>query len=318
MLDEPGDRSLHQRPTPRTGGVAILIAVFSCTLAGAYAGINIGGQAALLLIAAALIGAVSYIDDRAGLHPGVRIAVHFAVAIFLIFSGFSLTTIELPGLILNMPPAVGVLISMLFVVWMINLYNFMDGMDGFAAGMTVSGFGTFALFGGLNGNPEFLFVNLIIASAAAGFLIFNFPPARVFMGDVGSATLGLLLGAMTAWGAQLGIVPIWAGMLIFSPFVVDATVTLIRRIVRGERVWSAHKTHYYQQLVQLGWGHRKTVFVEYILMISCAVTAIFLLRASVTVQWLGVGAWGLVYALVFSAIARSGRRGRLPIKQGGT
>jgi len=193
---------------------------------------------------------------------------------------------------------------LVFIVWMINLYNFMDGMDGFAAGMAVSGFGFIALLGWLSGDAWFAQVNLIIATASLGFLIFNFPPARIFMGDVGSSTLGFMAAAFSLWGVRTGLYPFWAAVLIFSPFIADATVTLIRRILKGEKFWKAHKTHYYQRLVQAGWGHHKTLVVEYGIMLACGISALVSVDASATVQVAVLSFWFLFYIIFFSWISR--------------
>jgi len=179
-------------------------------------------------------------------------------------------------------------------------------MDGFAGGMAVIGFSTLAMLGWWVGDPVFAALNLVIAGAAAGFLVFNFPPARIFMGDTGSSTIGFLAAGMLLWAERRGVAPLWVSMLIFSPFVVDATVTLVRRFVRGEKVWKAHKSHYYQQLVQAGWGHRRTVLFEYLLMLFCAIAGMTAQVVSVPVQWgivvsvaiLYVGYIGTVQAVV--------------------
>ena len=157
-------------------------------------------------------------------------------------------------------------------MWMINLYNFMDGMDGFAGGMTVIGFGTLAVIG--VEHQLFMTMNLLVVSATCGFLLFNFPPAKIFMGDVGSSSLGFLAAGFSLWGNYEGIFPLWIALLIFSPFIVDATVTLLHRLFRGEKVWQAHKFHYYQRLVELGWGHKRTVLWEYVLMGACSISAL--------------------------------------------
>jgi UDP-N-acetylmuramyl pentapeptide phosphotransferase/UDP-N-acetylglucosamine-1-phosphate transferase len=189
----------------------------------------------------------------------------------------------------------------------------MDGMDGFAGGMGVIGFGTLALLGGLAGNVAFLSVNLVIASAVAGFLVFNFPPARIFMGDTGSAALGLLAGGVSLWGAREGVFPFWIAVLVFSPFIVDATVTLLGRLRRGERVWQAHKTHYYQRLVQSGWGHRKTVIVEYGLMLACGASAVVGVHVGTTAQWLILVGWCLIYPALMRLVARLEQRVTTPV-----
>ncbi len=116
------------------------------------------------------------------------------------------------------------------------------------------------------------------------------------MGDVGSSTLGLFAAAFILWGARTHVFPIWIGVLVFAPFIVDATVTLLRRIVRGEKVWQAHRRHYYQRLVQLGWGHRKTVLLEYGLMLGCGITALLVISAPVAIQWAVLIAWVMIFA----------------------
>jgi UDP-N-acetylmuramyl pentapeptide phosphotransferase/UDP-N-acetylglucosamine-1-phosphate transferase len=305
ILDQPNDRSLHTQPTPRSGGLAILSAIYLCGSVAVY----FFGQPqesfyAWMAGSGLLVAAVSYLDDRFTLPTSVRLAVHLSAAAFLIAGGGLISRLSLPGLELTLPYGAGVIVTLLFVVWMLNLYNFMDGMDGFAGGMTVSGFGTFAVFGVLAGATLFASLNLIIATAALGFLVFNFPPARIFMGDVGSSTLGFLAAAMALWAAHERLFPLWAAVLIFSPFVVDATVTLIRRLLRGERVWQAHKTHYYQRLVQAGWGHRRTVLWEYVLMAACAGSAIWAVRQPETVQWWVNGFWAAAYAMLIAMVHR--------------
>jgi UDP-N-acetylmuramyl pentapeptide phosphotransferase/UDP-N-acetylglucosamine-1-phosphate transferase len=212
--------------------------------------------------------------------------------------------LDLPGGSWELSYVGGVALSALFIVWMINLYNFMDGMDGFAGGMTVFGFGTFAGLGWIAGHDSFLIVNLIIACASAGFLYFNFPPARIFMGDIGSSTLGLMAATLSLWGARDGVFPFWVAMLVFSPFIIDSTVTLARRLSRREKIWQAHKTHFYQRLVQAGWGHRKTVLFEYIIMFGCGITALWGARATVEMQVAIVVAWTLFYFLFFFWVSR--------------
>jgi UDP-N-acetylmuramyl pentapeptide phosphotransferase/UDP-N-acetylglucosamine-1-phosphate transferase len=194
--------------------------------------------------------------------------------------------------------------ALLFVVWMTNLYNFMDGMDGFAGGMAFFGFGTFAVLGDMAGQSFFAALNFIVAAAAAGFLVFNFPPARIFMGDVGSSTLGLLAAAFALWGDSVGAFPLWIGILVFSPFIVDATATLHRRLYEGHRIWVPHKTHYYQRLVRLGWNHRRAVLAEYVLMAMSAASAFYASGASVIMQWVTIVVWGVIYVVVAATVRR--------------
>ena len=307
ILDQPNARSLHTQPTPRSGGLAILAAIYVCGIAAVYwLGRPSDSSYGWIGGSSILVAGVSYIDDRFTLPSGIRFVVHILAATLLVFGGFAMSHLELPGLDLSLPYWIGIVFTLLFVVWMLNLYNFMDGMDGFAGGMALFGFGAFAAMGWMAGHEIFFVISLIVASASAGFLIFNFPPARIFMGDVGSSTLGLLVAAFSLWGARDGVFPFWVAVLVFSPFVVDASTTLVRRLFRGEKIWHAHKTHYYQKLVQAGWGHRKTVLWEYVLMTACAGSAIWVVRQTETVQWWTIGFWTVVYALLIAMVRRLG------------
>ena len=308
VLDHPNERSLHSRPTPRTGGVAIFVALSVAvglwSLGAGLASSQLYGLGA----GAGLVAALSFLDDRKGLPVRVRLPGHLVAAALLVIGGLFLPGFSLPGLAWNWPEWLGILLSLLFLVWMVNLYNFMDGMDGFAAGMAVIGFGTFAVLGYLASNQLFLALNLIVVSAAAGFLWFNFPPARIFMGDTGSSLLGLLAGGLSIWGAREGVFPFWVALLVFSPFIVDATVTLLRRLGRGERVWQAHKSHYYQRLVQSGWGHKKTVLYEYVLMLACGLSALLAQQLNYQGQVALILFWCLVYPLLMIGIHRMEQR----------
>jgi UDP-N-acetylmuramyl pentapeptide phosphotransferase/UDP-N-acetylglucosamine-1-phosphate transferase len=286
VLDMPNKRSLHTRPTPRLGGIAILL----------------GGSAGLLVIwllqgytvagwpvfmAALVLALVSLADDRHTLSAGLRLLVQVAVAAFLLFHYREPD----PGILL-------LLGALLFLTWMINLYNFMDGMDGFAAGMSVFGFATFAILGWQAGQMETALGYALVAAACAGFLLLNFPPASLFMGDVGSTVLGLLAGLAILQSHRAGLLPAWLGMLVFSPFIVDATVTLVLRMLRREQFWKPHKTHFYQRLVQNRWGHRRTVLAEYTLMLACCGSALGGAALPLSGQVVLIVAWVLMYAVI--------------------
>jgi UDP-N-acetylmuramyl pentapeptide phosphotransferase/UDP-N-acetylglucosamine-1-phosphate transferase len=308
ILDHPNERSLHDRPVPRGGGLAVLVAIIVCGIVAGllYPTPGVGEIAFAML----MVAGVSFIDDRYSVPPFYRLIAHVAAAAVILYGGFFLQRLEIPGAIWQWSHVVGALFSVLFIIWMINLYNFMDGMDGFAGGMTVMGFGTFAVLGLFAGSTLFSALNLIIVASTMGFLIFNFPPARIFMGDVGSSTLGFLAASMSLWAAHERVFPFWLAVLVFSPFIVDATVTLIRRLLRGEKIWQAHKTHYYQRLVQSGWGHRKTVLWEYAIMFGCGLTSIMIIRAPALVQITVLATWGLFYAGFFSWVSRHEVRSR--------
>ncbi len=299
VLDVPNERSLHRVPVPRTGGIGILGAMLPLFAWVATRSIY-PAPLILLELGVLIIGAVSFWDDRDGIGIGVRLAVQLIAAILMLGAGFRVPPI---GDLAAWPQWVRLALSLAIFLWGINLYNFMDGMDGFAGGMGVIGFATLALFGRRIGYEPFFVVNAIVAMASLGFLAFNFPPARLFMGDVGSAPLGLLMVASSLWGLRSGCYPPWVPLVIFSPFIVDASVTLLRRLLRGERVWQAHKTHYYQRVVGLGWGHRRTVLWEYGLMILAALSAWFGALRPPGVQLGILTAWIVTYALLAGIVS---------------
>jgi UDP-N-acetylmuramyl pentapeptide phosphotransferase/UDP-N-acetylglucosamine-1-phosphate transferase len=312
--DLPNPRSLHERAVARSGGLAIVLAMI--------AAVSVSGLPHTLLVAAPglvpgflLVAAVSYVDDRWATPAALRLLVHLGSALLLVKGGLSLATLHVPGLAIAWPGWIATGATLLFVAWMVNLYNFMDGIDGLAGGMAVVGFGAYAVLGYLAGDPAFAGASLIVAAAAAGFLLFNFPPARCFMGDTGSSALGFLAAAFALWSSYQWIIPLWISLLVFSPFVVDATVTLLRRIGAGERFWEAHDTHYYQRLVRVGWTHRRTVTAAYALMVFCAGIAAVALRAPVPGRWAVLGTVACVYVLLIRAVrgveARA-RRAHLP------
>jgi UDP-GlcNAc:undecaprenyl-phosphate GlcNAc-1-phosphate transferase len=215
-----------------------------------------------LWLGAALLVGISFLDDLVGLPIVGRLIMHF-VAAGGVVAGLLFGQIGLGWLV----------VAIVATVWMTNLYNFMDGMDGLAGGMAVFGFGFLALASWLAENTSLALVSVSIAASAGAFLFFNFPPARIFLGDAGSTAFGFLAAGLGLIGWRDGTWSLWFPALVFSPFIVDATVTLLKRALQGKRFWQAHRTHYYQRLVISGWGHRKTVFAEYGLMVLCGAVA---------------------------------------------
>lgn len=301
LLDHPNERSLHATPVPRTGGLAVCAALLTAWVAHRV----LPGTETVpvpLFVGASLVAAISIFDDRYGLSQTVRLAVQLAAALMLIYGGLVPQGEALPGMPLTASSTAIATGTVFLVLWLTNLYNFMDGMDGFAAGMAVIGFGALALLGW--GQEDALFAGsaLTVSAAAAGFLWFNFPPARIFMGDSGSTTLGFLVAAFAIWADRRDVAPVWLTLVIFSPFVVDATVTLLKRAARGEAVWRAHRSHYYQRLVQAGWGHRRTVLAEYAAMLVCAAAALATVDADRWVQWVMLCILAIAYTVVALSI----------------
>ncbi|MFO1206015.1 MAG: glycosyltransferase family 4 protein [Burkholderiales bacterium] len=285
VLDHPNERSLHADPVPRTGGLAIMCAL-TC------AGILLLPVSVVWLAPALLLALISFVDDVRGLPVTVRFAAQLVVsAVFAawVLAGFPLGWIAAATLI---------------TAWVANLYNFMDGSDGLAGGMAAIGFGCTGLAALGAGAIDLAAASLSITGAAAAFLVFNLHPARIFMGDVGSIPLGFLAAAFGLLGWRSSAWPLWFPLLVFSPFVVDATVTLARRLLRGDKVWQAHKEHYYQRLVRMGWGHRRTAFVEYAVMLAAGASALWAAPREASVQTVVLLAWAVLYAVGMVAIDR--------------
>jgi UDP-N-acetylmuramyl pentapeptide phosphotransferase/UDP-N-acetylglucosamine-1-phosphate transferase len=302
-IDTPNHRSLHRQPTPSGGGIGIVLGSMAGGIAYAGFGVMVFPSGLLLAVGVALAVA-GYADDRHSLTVVVRLAIQIVAAVTVILSGLKLTGVVIVGLDVGWPDWLAVLFTGLFVIWMINLYNFMDGMDGLAATMAVVGFGTLGWLGFSHGDTVFAVVVWAISLSSLGFLLFNLPPARIFMGDVGSTVLGYSAAVVILWADRLSIAPFWLGVLIFSPFIVDSTATLLRRALAGERFWEAHRSHYYQQLVGFGWSHRRTLAAETLLMLACALSAVSSVDQSSEIQWLTASFWLLIYLLLMYSVSR--------------
>lgn len=258
-LDRPNERSLHARPLPRSGGIALMT--------GTLAAFVLLPAPMPLAAPALALACVSLADDWRGLPIALRFLAHAAAA-----AAFVLLALEGLPWWLQAVAAVA-------VMWMTNLYNFMDGSDGLAGGMTLCGFGFLGMAAWMGNEPTMALAAFCVAAPALVFLFYNFHPARIFMGDTGSIPLGFLAAALGALGWDRNLWPFWYPLLVFAPFIADASVTLLRRILRGEHFWKAHRSHYYQRLVQMGWGHRKTALAEYLLMLVCGCAALLALAA---------------------------------------
>ena len=287
-MDHPNERSLHATPTPRIGGLGIMAGVL-------VASVWLADPALPVMLGAFALAALSVLDDVRGLPVRVRFAAHFAAAagclLALGVSGWAL------------------LVGTLAVVWMTNLYNFMDGSDGLAGGMAAIGFGALALAAWLGDAPGLAIFCASISAAALAFLRFNFPPARVFMGDAGSIPLGFLAATLGILGARRQVWPWLFPLLVFSPFIVDASVTLARRALRGEKIWQAHRSHYYQRVVLLGASHRTLALAAYALMLAMAGLAFVLRGMPQHAAWVLILS-AAMYLTIFLAINARWNRSR--------
>ncbi|CAD6524390.1 Undecaprenyl-phosphate alpha-N-acetylglucosaminyl 1-phosphate transferase [Paraburkholderia metrosideri] len=290
-VDVPNQRSMHVVPTPRIGGWGIVPVVVAAILliAPSLWGVAVG---------AGFLAAISQIDDRRGLPVRVRFVAHIVAVV---------------GLVTLFPAAAPwweLAILAFLMIWLVNLYNFMDGADGLAGGMALFGFAGYAVGALIAERPmiELALSAVAISSAAFGFLLFNFHPARIFLGDAGSISLGFLAGALGYWGWREGAWPVWFPILVFAPFIGDASVTLARRLLRGEKIWQAHREHYYQRMVRSGAGHAKAALTWYVVIAAGIMIAIYALGCTATVQACVVVVWIVVLCGAGAAVDLRWRR----------
>jgi len=291
-LDHPSDRSLHDRPMLRVGGIAIWAGLMPVAL---LAPIPMAGGLAWIG-AWAIVTAVSLADDWRGVHPALRLGVQSLAAVAIaaiIVAGDGMQRSALDT-------AVVVGAAALAFVWAANLFNFMDGSDGLAAWMALCGFGAYGAGAWRAGAPSDVYFAL--SAATLPFLIVNLPPARAFMGDGGSVPLGFLAAVFGLAGIRADIWPAWFPLLVFLPFIADAMVTMIRRIAAGENLFRAHKTHYYQRLHRLGAGHAGTLLFFGVLIAGTSASAVFALATDSSAGWRMLGAWTAAIGVLFAGI----------------
>jgi Fuc2NAc and GlcNAc transferase len=256
LLDLPNERSSHTEPTPRGGGLAIVLSFLAglVALACLEAGSLSSALFRALLGAGILVAVVGFVDDLGHVRARWRLLAHFAAAIWaLACLG------EFPGRdessLLVASGWIGAAVATVYLVWLLNLYNFMDGIDGIAAVEAACVSLGAALLHAWTGHPGLAVVPLCLGAAAIGFLYWNFPPARIFMGDAGSGFLGMTLGVLSLHAGVVAPSHLWSWLILLGVFVTDATVTLLRRLIRGERVYEAHRSHAYQNASRRMGGH---------------------------------------------------------------
>lgn len=283
VLDVPNARSSHERPTPRGGGIAIVLATVSAL--GVLAAVGVVKPDLLLALTGGglAVASVGLIDDRHPLPAWVRLIVHIAAAIWALFwlgRGSD-------GVVLQV-------LNVLAIVWVLNLYNFMDGIDGIAAseGIFVS-WGGGGLLLALGGGLGVAAAAFAFGAACGGFLIWNWPPAKIFMGDVGSGYLGYVIAVLALASSHVNPVSLWVWLILGGAFFVDATVTLIRRTLRGDRVYQAHRSHAYQWLARRWGSHKRVTLTVLALNVSWLLPCAWFAMAHP-----GVAVWTAVVALI--------------------
>jgi UDP-N-acetylmuramyl pentapeptide phosphotransferase/UDP-N-acetylglucosamine-1-phosphate transferase len=270
ILDHPNARSSHERPTPRGGGLAVVPITLVAWVAGA--GFDLPAGLAVILCGAVALALISWVDDLRSLPAALRLAVHAAIV------GVGIIWLDDHGLIFQglLPAWLDTLAAGILWLWFVNLFNFMDGIDGISGVETICiGAGLVALAAATAHATPPAWFGATLAAAAAGFLAWNWHPARIFLGDVGSVPVGFLLGFLLLALAARGY---WAAALILPAYyLADATITLGRRAWRRERIWQAHAEHFYQQAVQSGMSHAQVslaILAANLVLIGLALTSL--------------------------------------------
>lgn len=290
VMDEPNERSSHEVPTPRGGGIAIVVVV-SIVLAWALITDRLSEGVAFALFGALTMAFVGLADDfQGGLKVSARLLIQAAVAAIVVLIVGPLSALPFPAPAnVALSPWLGWVITMGWILGVTNIFNFLDGIDGFAglqsviAGLALG----WVLAPGSLGSA----LALAAAGGSLGFLFHNWHPARVFMGDVGSLFLGFLFAALplAAPPGAVGPAVFVAGMALWF-FLADGVFTLVRRLVRRERIWQAHRSHLYQRLVQTGWSHARVAVVVLAAGAVVAAVAAWSTRAGDSgVQWIALG-----------------------------
>ena len=260
LLDIPNERSSHTTPTPTGGGMAIVV-TFICFLLAVGLIFKVAvGEVFVLAITGAVLAIVGYIDDHRHIPAQWRLLIHFLVALMLLLS-----LSQLPALsVFGWQWQSGWLLSgvcLIALVWLLNLFNFMDGIDGIAGVEAITTLCGAALIMLAAGGVHWPVALLALVGCVLGFLVFNWPPAKIFMGDAGSGFLGFMLGALALITSATGFISLWAWLILLAVFIADSTLTLVRRAKRGDKVHQAHRSHAYQILSRKWKGHLPVTLV---------------------------------------------------------
>lgn len=307
-VDIPNERSSHEIPTPRGGGVAILIAL---GIGIALRSPGLSFDLIAVLVGAALIAFVGLVDDFRSVPIPIRLGLQLTLAAGVALSGNLATDLAAPLLTWSTGGVIALGLTVFWVVALTNAYNFMDGINGLAALQAIVSGAAIAYLLFRNGDWQGGVVGAMVAAAAAGFLPWNYPKARIFMGDVGSGGLGFLLGFLAVRVSQVGG-SLLEGALPLLPFLLDTGYTLARRIVRRDRWWQAHRTHLYQRMVRGGYSHTFVTALWGALAVGSGVAAVIVRRLSLVGGWLVLAGLLILHAgvAVWIMASESGQSGR--------
>ncbi len=298
ILDIPNERSSHSVVTPRGGGLAVAATFIFALLFMAIFEIVSLNVAVALVGGGLMIAAIGWIDDKNSVSPRLRLVVHFLAAIWALYWLGGFTRMDIGFTTVHLGWA-GSVLAAVGIVWMINLYNFMDGIDGIAGteAISVAICAGFLLF--WSGSQGLAGVCIILALAVGGFLVWNWPPARIFMGDVGSGFLGYVFAVLAIISDKSSSVPVIIWLMLLGVFIADATITLFRRMARGEKLSQPHRTHVYQLAVQAGYSHKQVTLVVLFINIMLGMAAVGAIQYRGYLLWIVLAAFILLTMVHF-------------------
>lgn len=302
IVDVPSGRSSHSIPTPRGGGLGLVATVLLGLVVGVLAGWVPESGALVLILGGVAIAAIGWLDDQRGMSPKVRLSVHVAAAILAVYSlgGFAILRFGSTSVFMDWMSRVT---SVAVITWAISAYNFMDGLDALAGSEAVfvgSVGGWFAVVGGY---ADIAFIAFLLGAASLGFLRWNLPPARVFLGDVGSGFLGFSFAVLALLSDGQHALPAVGWLLLLGVFVFDSTVTLVRRIVRGEHWFQNHRESAYQRAAMKFGRHGPVTLV--VLAADVVLATLCWIGLAAPERWpLTVGAATVLLVLLYFAVER--------------
>jgi len=287
LLDHPGERQSHTVVTPRGGGVGLVAALLIVSLL-VSAGNSHGFWVQCIVPAVVVLAITGWWDDHASLGVGFRFFIQLAVSFYLLWCATNAGWMQ---------GVIPMIMSGLFVIWMTNLYNFMDGSNGMAGLQGVFAASVLAVLFHLSGDDPFALFSLLLAACCAGFLPWNLGRARVFMGDVGSLALGFLFAAFMLYGTGTGAFDYPVALMLMLLFLTDATLTLLLRVIRGERWYNAHRQHLYQRLIAHGWTHTRVAMVYQVINLTLVLPGIVIAVNFPALAWATALALTLIFML---------------------
>ena len=311
FVDVPNPRSSHDSPKPRYGGIAIVAGFYA---AFAYLSVTTPEARAFWPFAAGglLLFATGLVDDARNLSASLRLLVQVGAALVLVASGHVIDRVDIPVVGEVSFGWISIPVTVLFVIGSINAYNFIDGIDGLAAGSAFIACAFLSFIAWTLGHGPLALLFLAVGGSSLGFLQFNFPPSRLFMGDGGSTFLGYFFAYAAIVGNRLEpSLPAFVPVLILSSLYLDAGLTVVNRLLKRERIFQPHRTHYYQRLLQIGLNHKQVTLLEYLVTISLGVSALVYLKAGEWFAPLMTGAWVVAFMLAILKIRGLERGGRM-------